>query len=369
MQELHPNDALVDYAGILKTVGDLQEEFSLINLLDYCVLVEGLVLHNRLVMVGSDEHSRSGRVGDKIQEKLKPWIDEGVIVFDTTPPPVEDIQVLTNGLVTIGNRTRGGKSLDQKLEDAFFETGRLIACEKAHRRPALPLLRQAPYYEKHVNVPQDHAVCDLIGKYRSLKEAVESIRDSSHISLQPYIAIPVPPLALEALKRCKQPEDILISALEMRDNYSTLRESLSSLRELLLDPSVSPSKKYDHIESWQRSWKSLEDYSRSASLLQLANSSNEMLDANKLFDGIDIEDVKWSIIVKKMLEKAERGWYSWRVRMLHRTAKQYLNTSDQEMNSLVEIVFQHRVNQDDIRQVKSFCDALKNPATFKQKIE
>jgi hypothetical protein len=34
MTQLNPNDALVDYAGILKTVGDLQDEFSLLNLLD-----------------------------------------------------------------------------------------------------------------------------------------------------------------------------------------------------------------------------------------------------------------------------------------------------------------------------------------------
>ncbi len=85
MTELHANDAIVDYAGILKTVGDLQDRFSLMNLLDYCVIVEGLVLHNRLVMVGATPHAASAesRVWRTISEKLKPWLDEGVLVFDT----------------------------------------------------------------------------------------------------------------------------------------------------------------------------------------------------------------------------------------------------------------------------------------------
>ena len=363
MAELHANDAIVDYAGVLKTVGDLQDRFSLMNLLDYCVIVEGLVLHNRLVMVGATPHavSEGSRVGEKIREKLKPWMDEGALVFDTEPAPLQDIRAMTNDLVTIGNRTRGGQSRDAMLEDAWFETGRLVASEKARRRPALPLLRQAPYYERSANVPQDHAVCDLIGKYRTLKDAVESIRDNTRLDLQPYIAVPIPPLALSALQKCRHPEDILTAALELRHQYRKLREALSGLRELLLDPAVPPSKKREHIESWQRTWQSLEDWSRSAALLQLANSSNEMLDANKMFDGLDVEDVKWSVLVKKLLEKAERGWHSWRIRMLHRTAKQYIKTSDQAINSLVEAVFQHRVVQDDVQKVKAFCDALKNP--------
>lgn len=363
MSELHANDAIVDYAGMLKTVGDLQDRFSLMNLLDYCVIVEGLVLHNRLVMVGASEHARSeeSRLGGKIREKLRPWLDEGVLVFDTEPTPLQDVRAMTNDLVTIGNRTRGGQSRDIMLEDAWFETGRLVASEKARRRPALPLLRQAPYYERSAHVPQDHAVCDLIGKYRTLKDAIESIRDNTRLALQPYMAVPIPPLALSALQRCRHPDDILVVALELRQKYRKLRDALSELRELLLDPAVSPNKKHDHIESWQRTWRSLEDYTRSAALLQLANSSNEMLDANKMFDGLDVEDIKWSIIVKKLLEKAERGWHSWRVRMLHRTAKQYLKTSDQAINAIIETVFKHRVNQEDVQKVRGFCDALKNP--------
>ncbi|MFN9137214.1 MAG: hypothetical protein ACK5YE_15335, partial [Planctomyces sp.] len=213
-------------------------------------------------MVGSTPHAASAesRVGRTISEKLKPWLDEGVLVFDTEPAPLQDIQRMTNDLVTIGNSTRDAQSQDRRLENAFFETGRLVAAEKARRRPALPLLRQAPYYERSANVPQDHAVCNLIGKYRTLKDALESMRDNTRLQLQPYIAVPVPPLALSALQKCKHPQDILTAALELRQQFRKLRDALGDLRELLLDPAVPPSKKTDHIASWQRTWQTLDDW-------------------------------------------------------------------------------------------------------------
>ena len=363
MTQLNPNDALVDYAGILKTVGDLQDEFSLLNLLDYCAIVEGLVMHDRLVMVGATEHSKAkdSRIAVKIAEKLAPWLSANVLIYDPEPAPIQDVRRLTNELVTIGNRTRSGRTLDAKLEDAFFESGRLIASEKARRRPALPLLRQVPYYEKQAQVLEDHAVCNLVGKYKTLKEAIQDIRDRSRLPMQPYIAVPVPPLALLALQRCRRPSDLTTVALEIRDEFASLRNSLNSLREFLLDPTVSPRKKMSHIESWERSWKSLDEYQRNATLLQLAQSSNQMLDASELFDGLEVDDIKWSKVLEKVLQQGERNLYSWRIRMLHRTAKRYLATSDSEVNKVIEIIFQRQVCQADVVAVKSFCDSLREP--------
>jgi hypothetical protein len=368
MTQLNPNDALVDYSGILKTVGDLQDEFSLLNLLDYCAIVEGLVLHDRLVMVGATDHSKSqeSRIAVKITEKLAPWLSANVLVYDPDPAPIQDVRRLTNDLVTIGNRTRGGRTLDVKLEDAFFESGRLIASEKSRRRPALPLLRQVPYYEKQAQVLEDHAVCNLVGKYKTLKEAIEDIRDRSRLPMQPYIAVPIPPLALLALKRCRRPSDLTTVVLEIRDDFASLRSSLNSLREFLLDSSVSPTKKLSLIESWERSWKSLDEYQRSATLLQLAQSSNQMLDANELFDGLEVDDIKWTKVLEKVLQQGEKSLCSWRIRMLHRTAKRYLATSDSEVNKAIEVIFQRQVCQADVFAVKSFCDSLREPRKAEQ---
>ena len=97
--------------------------------------------------------------------------------------------------------------------------------------------------------------------------------------------------------------------------------------------------------------------------MQLANSSNEMLDANKLFDGMEMNDIKWTAVVKKLLDEGEKGWYAWRVRMLHRTAQKYLQTSDQEINSSVESIFETKITQKNVADVRGFCDELKRSAS------
>ena len=48
------SDALVDYSGLSKTLGDLGHSFSLLEFLDLCAVLEGIVLHDRLVVVGGN---------------------------------------------------------------------------------------------------------------------------------------------------------------------------------------------------------------------------------------------------------------------------------------------------------------------------
>ena len=150
MSELHPNDALVDYAGILKTISDLQNDFTLLNFLDYCVLVEGIVLHNSLIMVGATQTAKTEEAPTvvRIRNELAPWNDSGALAFEEQSPAIQKIRKLTPELVTGSEKTVEGRALPLMLEQAWFETGRIVAAERVHKRPALPLLRQAPYYER-----------------------------------------------------------------------------------------------------------------------------------------------------------------------------------------------------------------------------
>lgn len=52
--EVFYSDALVDYSGLSKTLGDLGHGFSLLEFLDLCAVLEGIVLHDRLVVVGGE---------------------------------------------------------------------------------------------------------------------------------------------------------------------------------------------------------------------------------------------------------------------------------------------------------------------------
>ena len=44
--------ALVGWSGFGKTIGDVQGGFSLLEFLDYCTVLEGIILYDELVPVG-----------------------------------------------------------------------------------------------------------------------------------------------------------------------------------------------------------------------------------------------------------------------------------------------------------------------------
>ena len=246
MEELFLSDALVDYGGIAKTVNDLYGRFSILQFLDFCSLTEGIVLHDRLIMVGAKQLPK------KWEAALKPLIDHNVLIPEPSP----------SRPMYLGMRPDRGEGFDSRLgftsEDAWYETGRLIGAEQKHHISTLPFARQKPFYEKSAHTVEDHSVCNLIGQYDGFSEALQRIRESTRLPIHPYLTIPIPPIPLLVLKRSNKPEDLLLNTLEIREEYEKLRNSLRSLREDLGDPQVQVKRKLKLIESWKKSWKTLE---------------------------------------------------------------------------------------------------------------
>ena len=237
------NEALVDYSGIGKTVNDLLGRFSILQFLDFCSLVEGIVLYDRLIMVGGIKSVVGGpndNVEDRWNEGLKAFLDEKVIVKEKQKSkPLNIGEKPERNQISMDSSYKLGFT----LVDAWHETGRLLGAEKLYRKPSLPLLRQKPFYEKSAHVIEDHSVCDLFGKYCNLKDVLSKIRQSSILPTVQYLSVPIPPLPLLVIQRSKSVYDLLHSTLEVRHEYSNLRNSLSSLRQTLADLTIPPNEK------------------------------------------------------------------------------------------------------------------------------
>lgn len=77
----HHADALVDYSGLSKTLGDLERGFSLLEFLDLCAVLEGIILHDRLLMVGAIfPSSTPSSQNERWSSLLKPLVDAGILV-------------------------------------------------------------------------------------------------------------------------------------------------------------------------------------------------------------------------------------------------------------------------------------------------
>lgn len=344
----HLSEALVDYSGIAKTVNDLLGRFTILQFLDFCSLIEGIVLYDRLIMVGGI-NSKVGGPEDNVEsrwnEGLKLLLDEAIIVREKErsrpvnigePPDRRSID------------RDSGYDLGYTIVDAWYDTGRLLGAEQLYKKPSLPLLRQKPFYEKSAHVLEEHSVCDLFGRYKDLDAVLSRIRKTSILPTVDYVSVPIPSLPLLVLQRSASTRDLLRVALEVRDEYHQLRASLSSLRQTLADLSIAPNEKMKAIASWVKAWNTLSKYEEQASFFQVATATNSMVDAAKSMDGIGLDSLKWSKLIEAMIGRFEKSFYEWKVRQLHKSAKYYLSIPESEFSREILRLFGHQIAQRDI---------------------
>jgi len=347
------NEALVDYSGLGKTVNDLLGRFSILQFLDFCSLVEGIILYDRLIMVGSINKNVGGsndNIEGRWNDNLKLLLDEKVIIKETKKSIPINIGKIPDQRQHISNKTN--TKLGYTLLDAWYETGRLLGAEKLYNKPSLPLLRQKPFYEKSAYVIEDHTVCDLFGKYSNLKEVLSKIRQSSLLPTINYISVPIPPLPLLVIQRSNSTNDLLRSTLEVRHEYSKLRSSLSVLRQTLFDMAVSPKEKMRAISSWTKAWNTLHKYEKQASFFEMATASHNMIDITNSLDGIGLDSIKWSKIIEIMINKCEKTFHEWKIRQLHKSAKHYLSIPESKFSAEIKRLFRYNITNNDIDLLK-----------------
>jgi len=324
---LHLSETLVDASATCKTVGDLTGRLNIIDLLDLCTLVEAVVLHDRILMIGAIPH-------DRFHELLRPLFDSGVLVQDNSRTRIADL---------------GPEPGNRDLKDAWYETGRLVGAERQSGITASPMLRQATYSTKQGRVPEHHAVCNLTGHYSQLSEALQQLRSSARLQPQDYISLPIPPIALEVLRMSNSATEFLERSLDVRERFESLRVRLAHLRVILGDSDVTPKKKLQHISRWADSWATLDRYGEPSQVLKLAHTSIGLLDQKLASTGEWQGSARLTDIAANMLRIGAEALSKWRVRILHQTAKKYLQTSDQSLLSETERIFSRSVSEHELK--------------------
>jgi len=245
--------------------------------------------------------------------------------------------------------------------DSWYEAGRLLGAEVQLGCPPLALIRQRPFYERGGQTRPRHTVCDLMGKYQDLASALADLRTRSRLSMVPFLVVPIPPLSLIILKLCSSYDDVLPRALDIREDYADLRASLRSLRESLADDTVSPAKKHSFITSWQRSWTTLREYGEGSSKVELASNALDIPDLNSAIEGIGLNGVRLTELLKFAVNKTIHYFYSWRVRLLHSVAQRYLATPDAELSEQVQRLFKARVTENQVQALHAHWGTIGRP--------
>jgi len=341
--EKYKSKALVDWSGFGKTIGDVQGGFSLLEFLDFCTAIEGIVLYDLLVPVG-------GKIKNKWESEIALLQSSGVLSEDEIKSrPAE-----------VGPRpdtNRGGgiaQVAHSSLLDSWYEAGRLLGAEKSTGISSLPLLRQRSIYEKYSLAKEEHTFVNLLSQYRSLSTALQDLRNESRIPLKEYYIVPIPPVPLIVLERSKKKEEFLERAIEVRDEFSELRVSLSELREMLDNPEVSVPEKMKYRMSWEKTWGTLGKYKNSPFTFDLADASKDKISIERSFDGVGLDTLQLTKIVEKAISESTNLFYRKRIRMLHKAAKNYLSSSDGDMNRQLVRLYNHEVKASDFSRLELF---------------
>lgn len=192
-----------------------------------------------------------------------------------------------------------------------------------------------------------------MGQYQNLAAALSDLRIRTRLPLTPFLVVPIPPLPLLVLKVCSSYDEILPRALDLRDDYADLRRSLRILRETLADDTQSPRKKLSVVATWQRSWETLRKYDRGSSYVELAGNALDIPDLNSAIEGVGLNALRLTDLLKFAVTKGANYLNSWRVRLLHNAARQYLATPDSELSEQVHRLFRVRVTSEQLQTLDS----------------
>jgi len=339
--------ALVDWSGFGKTIGDVQGGFSLLEFLDYCTVLEGIILYDELVPVGR-----------KIENKWETEIDllqkSGVLSGESVSAPPANVGPQP------GNRNRFRGSIGNafiarsNIVDSWYETGRLVGGEKATGISALPLLRQRSIYEEYALVKEEHTFCNLITQHKELSHALQDLRRSTRIKLIPYYVVPIPPVPLMVMQRSSSKEEFLRTAIEIREEFTSLRRALTELRELLNNPDISLDEKLKYRASWEKTWGTLGKYKDSGFSFDLADAAKDKVSIERSLDGIGLDSISLTKVIEKAIAESCELLRRKRIRILHKAAKNYITSSDGDINRQIRRFYNREVCRGDLDQLKNF---------------
>lgn len=103
--------------------------------------------------------------------------------------------------------------------------------------------------------------------------------------------------------------------------------------------------------SWSKSWSTLDKYG--SSKVVLANATNAVIDVDHSVDGA-LLDLNLNKLLDRIGRTAASGFYRWRVRFLHDTARHYLKMSDESIGEHTRRLFGRGLSAEDLRELEAW---------------
>ncbi len=242
------NAVCIDTSALAKTAFSLSKKFTLIEFLDFCTVIEQLVLRDAILLTGS---AYSAQI--PMLNRIQPWLKSKAIITAQEKPNPIHVKDTSNSDVF----DRHADIVDHdktSVTDAKYETGRLLAAQVFFKRPALPLVRNYMTFDQVAQPRINQLAFDFISVYGEQTDLIHNMKVLANRRVPNYLQINFPPIAIEILKEAKSFEEMVKLSLQYRTHYSELRTKVNDLEILLRDPTISAAVKSNELNDWALAW-------------------------------------------------------------------------------------------------------------------
>ena len=255
------NSVCIDTSALSKTAFSLSKKFSLIEFLDFCAIIEQMVLRDALILTGSANAPQKSMLAP-----IKKWMDSSAIIVALEQPKPVFIRHAGNHEIfqrhaDIADSEKTGPG------DAAYETGRLLAAQQYFERPAMPLTRNFLTYDQIARPDINQMAFDIVSQYEKQAGHLHDIKHYANRNVPKYVQIDFPPIAIEIIRDATDFGDLVEITLQRRNYYSGLRVRVNELDQIQRDPSISAAKKLAEMRGWMESWNSNLEANKSSKLI------------------------------------------------------------------------------------------------------
>lgn len=353
-----PGDALINAQACFPDLERLQKEFDVLYFLDFCAGLDSLVLHNSLYTVGSLPSARSNPL-------ITPLLENQILKFCEfrTPDPLESAQEMFRH-----RRGREMLSLAQATPlDGDFSTDILanvltlimdFVLEDSLQMPLVHSAHSLPIYLRLPDIQKEQTAMRrfygaLAEKYADFRDVLFAMKEKADGKSD----IRIPPIALDALSRASNFEELGPVILELRDKYKKVRDQFAELDETMRSDDQTLKKKLKAQAKLEKSINKLftaDELDGITVFTSFARGFNESVDVEEIIDEPEISDIRWTKLLAYVLDKGEAFYWKFRLSPLHSTKKRYLNMSNNQIFSVVKRHFGHGLTETDLHAVKQY---------------
>lgn len=366
------NSVCVDSSALAKTVFSLSKKFTLIEFLDFCAVIEQIVLRDNVILIGGVNNAQKSMLIN-----VKPWLESGVFLLpelQINPYPVPRIETnFYHSHSDVANRERTG------VEDSRFEVARLLAAQEFLQRPAMPLTRNYLSHDQIVRPDINQMAFDFVSLYNRQANDVHELKLFANKHVPQFVQINFPPIAIEILEEANSFHDLVRITLQYRDKFSNLRSKMSYLEELLRDPNVSPKKKNDEFKKWINSWNENLKETRDSYFVLANGTTGLVVDGVSATASIKAGDLAGSVDAgaKTLARLSDMVSYmignntDFVLRPIRSALLNSLYTNQPELKNLVEKLFMYDPNSFDELMKASFLggnNSLENLVEHEMKV-